>query len=146
MKNSYSVENGQDMMREVGPHNRLFPVFLSATVVPAVEEKRDSDHKRDNRKWGAPSETAAKDPGEGEHHLRGISQGEREEVCGGQGIVSRRSNPQNWTENKKVIDIANARSSLQLVSFASFEQEAKAKQQKNAEIKKLTSEIQVVER
>lgn len=45
-----------------------------------------------------------------------------------------------------MIDIADVWSSLQLVSFASFEQEAKAKQQKNAEIKKLTSEIQVVER
>lgn len=50
MKNSYSLGNGQDMMLEVGPHNKLFPVFLSATVVPAVKENRDSDHKRDNRK------------------------------------------------------------------------------------------------
>lgn len=150
-----------------------FALTLPSSVIPDDEEERDFEDGQGHWKRGGTAETAGKHPREREPQVWRVPQGEWEEVFGGQDIVR---HVKIWyvgrlvtvTKNLIVVLVLLLNYWIQicfcpdkrtciwclkshtsngcLVSVVSFEREAKSKQQKNTEIRKLTAEIVTIKR
>lgn len=136
-----------------------FAITLPSSAISDDKEVWDYEDGQGNCKRGGTAETAWKDHWERQPQLWRVPQGEREEVCGGQSIV-RSINiwhagyfwhcVKKWKNFCPKEDMNMMFKKLSwngcLVSVVSFEREAKFKQEKNAEIKKLTAEIGTIKR